>query len=100
MAHLMLAVDITNTAGDAANLLTGNWQLLAAGIILIVIAALLVMIVKRIVVNSILGILCWALLYFVLKVELQLIPTLVVSLIFGLAGVGVILLLKFLGVPV
>ena len=100
MASIILASPITNTAGNAVNLLAGNFQLLAAGICLIIIAFILVLMVKRIIVNSILGLIAWALIVFVLKIDLQLIPTLVISVIFGLAGVGAVLLLKFFGIPI
>ena len=100
MASIILASPITNTAGNAVNLLAGNFQLLAAGICLIVIAFIVVMMLKRIIVNSLLGLIAWALIVFVLKIDLQLIPTLVISVIFGLAGVGAVLLLKFFGIPI
>ncbi len=100
MKEIILAADLTNTAAETGNLLAGNWQLLVAGIILIIIAAIIIMSIKRIIVNSVLGVICWIILFFVLKIELQLIPTLVISVIFGLAGIGVILVLKFLGIPI
>jgi len=99
MQTIVLAGEVVNTA-NATDFLTGNWQLLFAGIALIIIAAIIFTMLKKIIVNSILGIICWALLVFVLGMDLQWIPTLVVSALFGLAGIGVILILKFLGIPI
>ncbi len=86
--------------GNAAQTLAGNWQILAAGIIFIAAAVLIFMFLKKVVVNSILGLIAFAILIFVFKINLPFLPTLVVSAVFGLAGIGVILLLKFLGVPI
>ena len=95
--------DIANNAAAAATSayqLAGDWKILIVGIILIIVAILIIYYIKKIIVNSILGLIAWAILFFVLKIELQLIPSLVVSAIFGLAGIGVILILKFLGIPI
>lgn len=86
--------------GNAAQALAGNWQILAAGIVFIAAAALIFMFLKKAVINSILGLIAFAILIFVFKINLPFLPTLVVSAVFGLAGIGVILLLKFLGVNV
>lgn len=94
---------ITNTAAGAATAayqLAGDWKILIIGIILIAVAILIVLNIKKIVVNSVLGLIAWVILFFILKIELQLIPSLIVAAIFGLAGIGAILILKFLGVPI
>lgn len=83
---------ITNLAWD--------WKVLAAGVVLIIAAVLVFLFIKKLIVNSILGVIAWAVLVFGLKIEMDLIVTLIVSAVFGLAGVGVILLLKFLGIPI
>jgi hypothetical protein len=87
-------------AEQAGSIAFGNWQFLVAGIILIIIAIIILMQIKKVFVNSVLGLIAWAILVFGLNIELQLIPSLIVSAIFGLAGIGVILILKFLGVPI
>lgn len=98
--NFVLAITDSNAISEGAKLLTGNWQILAAGIALIVLAVILVTMIKQIIVNSILGVVCWAILFFVLKVELNIIPTLVLSILFGLAGIGAILVLKFMGIAI
>ena len=86
--------------GSAAQTLAGNWQILAGGIILIAAAVLIFLFLKKLAINSALGLIAFAILIFAFKIDLPFIPTLVVSAIFGLAGIGVILVLKFLGVPI
>lgn len=75
-----------------------DWGLVVGGVVLIAAALILVFVLKRIVVNSILGIIALVVAKFLLGVDLPLVPTLIVSIIFGLAGVGTMLLLYFLGV--
>lgn len=84
----------------AAQTLAGNWQILVIGIVLIIVAVAIFTFIKKIIVNSVLGVVAWAILVFVFKVELQFVPTFVISVIFGLAGIGVILVLKFLNIAI
>ncbi len=110
MGLILLQADLpgmTNTAMGAVEStyqLVGDWKILIVGIILIIVAVLIIYyiqkIIAKIIINSVLGLIAWAILFFVLKIELQLIPSLVVSVIFGLAGIGAILILKFLGIPI
>ncbi len=86
-------------AGEAASFLQGNWQILLIGIALIVAAILIILLLKYIIVNSILGIIAWATIVFVFNIKLPFWVSLIVSAVFGLAGIGVLLLLKFLGIP-
>lgn len=69
---------------------------LLAGIGLVALAIFVVFFLKRVIVNSILGLLAFAVLW-ALGIRLPFIITLVVSIIFGLAGVGTMLILYFLG---
>ena len=82
---------------QAAALLS-NPLVLVAGIVLIIAAVLIIVFLKRIILNSILGIIAWAVLTYVFKVELPFIASIAVSIVFGLAGIGAMLVLKFLGV--
>ena len=68
------------------------------GIVLVVAAVLIFIFLKKIIVNSILGVAAWAILTFVFHVELPFIPSLAVSIIFGLAGIGAMLVLRFFGI--
>jgi hypothetical protein len=83
--------------GNAALSLVGNPAILIGGIILVVGAIVAFFLLKKIIINSILGIAAWALLTFVFSVNLPFIPSLAVSVIFGPAGIGVMLVLRFFG---
>jgi len=84
--------------GNAALGFAGNPSILVGGIILVVAAVVIFFLMKKIIVNSILGIGAWLVLTFVFHVELPLIPSLAVSVIFGLAGIGAMLVLRFFGI--
>ena len=91
----------TNTINDvsqgAVNSLAGNPAILAAGIVLIIAAILILWFLKKIVVHAIMGIIGWSIALFVFKIQLPLVLSLIVSIIFGLGGLGALLLFKFLG---
>ncbi len=87
-----------NTAVEAAKTFAGNPGILAGGIILIIAGILVILFLKRIIVNSILGAIAWAIVNYVFQVNLPFFPSLIVSVAFGLPGIGVMLLLRFLGV--
>ncbi|MFA4855251.1 MAG: hypothetical protein WC634_01515 [archaeon] len=91
------ATGAAENAGSAALQLAGNPAILIGGIILVVGAIVIFFLLKKIVINSILGIAAWALLTYVFHVELPLIPSLAISVIFGLAGIGAMLVLRFFG---
>ncbi len=85
--------------GEAFRAIASDPSLLVTGVILIIGAILIFYFIKKIVVNSILGFVAWILFMVFVGVDPVLtIPSLVVSVIFGLAGVGVLLVLKFFGV--
>ena len=101
----MVLENIPNALGEStvaaqsqALAFLGEPSILAAGIGLIIAAALVFFFLKKIVVNSILGVIAWLLLNFVFNVQLPFWASLVVSIIFGLAGIGVLLVLRFWGI--
>ena len=91
------AAGVAESAGNAALSLAGNPLLLIGGIILVIAAFVIFFFLKKIIINSILGIAAWVILTFVFQVELPLIPSLAISVIFGLAGIGAMLVMKFFG---
>lgn len=99
-AILLNASAAVPATGQVLEFVQGNLGMLAAAIVLIVIAVLVIVFLKQIIVNSVLGLIAWALLYYVLGVKLNFWLSLIVSLVFGLAGIGVLLILKFFGVAV
>ena len=91
-----------NTAGvgaTAVQTIASNPGVLVTGIILIAAAILIFFFVKKIIVNSILGFIGWILLVVFMGVSgPMLLPSLAVSLIFGIGGVGALLVLMFFGI--
>ena len=89
-----------STASETANAIAmvgaGNISLLVGAIVLIIIAVLLVLLLKRIIVNSLLGIVAWAIVKYIFGIQLPFWASLIVSAIFGLAGIGAMLILRFL----
>ena len=95
-----LGEEAGNTAGKAAETamqFAGDPTILLGGIGLVIAAVLIFLFLKKIVINSILGVIGWAILNFAFGANLPLIPSLAVSVIFGLAGIGVMLVLRFFG---
>jgi hypothetical protein len=84
-------------AAQQAIIFLNNPAVLVAGIILIAVTIFLLFFLKKIIVNSILGGIIWGISTAIFHVELPLIPSFVVSVIFGPAGIGAMLLLKFFG---
>jgi hypothetical protein len=74
-----------------------NPTILIIGIILIAATIFIIFFLKKIIANTVIGLIVWAILTFILHIELPFIPSFVVAVVFGPAGIGVLLLLKFLG---
>ena len=83
---------------DAVQTLVGNWQVLLIGIVLIIATIIIVTYLKNIIANSVIGLVAWAIVVYLFKISLPFVPSLAVSAIFGLAGIGVMLILRFMGV--
>jgi len=80
---------ITNIVGDPV--------VLVIGLGLIVLTLIIIFFIKKIIINSVLGMAAWVIAVFFFHIELPLLPSFVLSAVFGLAGIGAILILKFLG---
>ncbi len=94
----MVFEDLTNTAGETAGNFIGDPSILVIGIVLIIAAIIIFTVLKKIIVNSILGLIVFGIIHFVVGINLPFIPTLIVTAIFGLAGIGVMLVLHFLAI--
>ena len=91
-------VDFSTTViQDQAISFVSNPTILVVAIVLIVVTLLLLFFLKKIIINTVLGLIVWGIVTYIFKIQLPLIPSFVVSAVFGPAGIGVILLLKFLG---
>ncbi len=88
-----------NIATNVPNVLpfASDPRILLAGIILIVTAVLFIVFIKKILINSVLGLIAWAVLQFFFHSNLPFLPSLVISALFGLAGIGSMLILRFMG---
>ena len=104
---LQLPTNALNTLGESTagvgeatiQTIANNPGILVTGIILIAAAILIFYFVKKIIVNSILGFIGWILLVVFMGVSGPLLlPTLAVSLIFGIGGVGALMVLMFFGI--
>ena len=80
--------------------LVGDPKILLIGLALVVLTVVIIFFLKKIIINSVLGIAAWIILVYVLEIDLPLFPSFVLSAVFGLAGIGSILVLKFLGVSI
>ena len=95
-------MDFNNAAQPAAQVATNvinffDPTILLAGIILIAITIFILFFLKKIVVNSVLGAILWIISIFVFNAQLPLIPSFVISILFGPAGIGTLIILKFFG---
>ena len=77
--------------------ISGDISWLAVGLVLVVGAIIVFFFLKNIVVNTILGIIGWGVFTYVFHINLPFWPSLIVSAIFGLAGLGGMVVLGFLG---
>lgn len=92
-----LTFSLPSTGANAAMSLASNPNVLIAGIVLVVVSVVILFFLKKFIEHAILGGIAWALAIFAFHIPLPLIPSLVIAVIFGPAGVGVMLLLKFFG---
>ena len=78
--------------------LINNPKVLIFGIIFIILAVIILFFLKNILLNSIVGVVGFLVCNFILGIKLPIWATIVVSAIFGVAGLGSMLILKFFGV--
>lgn len=70
------------------------------GIGLIIATIIIIFFLKKMIINSILGGVIWFIVVIIFKVNLPLVPSLIISLIIGPAGLGTMLLLNAFGLLV
>ncbi|MCX6804265.1 MAG: hypothetical protein NTY48_06920 [Candidatus Diapherotrites archaeon] len=93
-----LSFDAAGGATTSVVNMAMNPAILASGVGLIIISIIIFFVLKKILEHIIIGAISWVLAVVVFHIQLPLIPSFVVSVIFGPAGLGVMLLLKFLGI--
>ena len=92
-------VDFTPVTTQATNVLMANLPIIVViGIVLIVGTIFIIFFLKKIIMNSILGLIFWGIVVYGLQIPLPFIPSLIISLILGPAGIGAMLILNALGI--
>lgn len=97
MTWVLLQASVAENTGG---LIAGNWQFLLAGLVLLAAGILVFMFLKKAIINSILGIIVWGIAVYGLNIQLAFWPSLLISAIFGPAGIGAILILRFFNMPI
>ena len=98
----LLGQTTSNMTAAASSVVAGNWAFLILGIILIVATIAILYFLKQVLVNSAVGLVAWIIVtyglpFFGVELSLPFLPSLVVSAIFGLAGIGAMIVLAFMG---
>jgi hypothetical protein len=93
---LFLATEVVNEG--TKKVIEFNPILLVYAVVLIILTVIFIRFLKNVIVNSVIGVVALLFLYYVLNIKLPFILTLIVTVIFGPAGLGVMLVLKFFGV--
>jgi hypothetical protein len=75
-----------------------NPKFLLIGVGLIILAVIIIFILKNIILNSIVGVVAFLVCNFIFGIKLPFFLTIVASAIFGLFGVGIMLVLRYLGI--
>lgn len=95
-----MSILFQSTVETFSTSIAGNVSWLVLGVGLFIAAAIVILFLKNILVNAILGVIGWGLLTYVFHVSLPFWPSLIASAVFGLAGLGVMVLLAFFGIIV
>lgn len=96
MHLLFLASEVTTETTKKVFEFSPIYLVYALG--LIILTVIFIKVLKNVIVNSIVGVVGLLFFYYVLNIKLPFIITLIVTAIFGPAGLGVMLVLKVFGV--
>ncbi|MBN1159661.1 MAG: hypothetical protein JXA43_00295 [Candidatus Diapherotrites archaeon] len=96
------AANTVGTAGKSLTELFNTWPVLIGGLALVVVAVILWVFFKRIIENIVIGLALLVVIYFAfpdiwLHLAKIIVPTIVVTLLFGIGGVGTLLILVWFG---
>ena len=95
MNLLFLASEV---ATETTKTLVFNPMYLVYALGLIILTIIFIKVLKNVIVNSVVGVVGLLFFYYVLNIKLPFLITLIVTAIFGPAGLGVMLILKVFGV--
>jgi hypothetical protein len=87
----------TEAVKETSKIITFDPLYLVYAVILIVLTVIFIKVLKNVIINSVIGVVALLFLYYVLNIKLPFILTLIVTVIFGPAGLGVMLILRFFG---
>lgn len=95
----------SKTTNQAVSFLSGNLLWLVVGIVLIAITIWFIIQIKNLIVNSIIGIIAWTIITWGLpiigiNIQLNFITSLIASALLGLGGLGLLIVLHFLGLSI
>lgn len=97
LAFTIPGAPAAEAAASTVTTLAMNPSVLIAAIALIAASIVIFFFMKKLIEHAIAGGIAWAIAVFVFHLQIPLVPSLVVSIIFGPAGLGAVLLLKFFG---
>ncbi len=89
---------IAGAAGVLTQNISGNIGWLLLGIAFFLIAAAIVFFLKNIIVNTVLGVVGWGILTFFFHLQIPFWPSLIASAVFGLAGLGGMVIAAYFGI--
>jgi hypothetical protein len=87
---------IAEKATQASNVFF-NPTFLILGIVFIIVAIIVLYFLKNILLNSVMGVFGFLICYFIFGIKLPFFITLIISAIFGIGGLGAVIVLKFFG---
>ncbi|MFA5357327.1 MAG: hypothetical protein WC308_00175 [archaeon] len=90
-------IETTQSVQQTAAIFNNPLALIGIGIILIIATVIVLFLMKKIIINTVLGLILWGIVTFVFNANLPFLPSLVIAAIFGPAGIGAMLLLKLFG---
>ena len=88
---------VREVSGAYSLLPQGDLGTLLLGGVLVLAALVIVFLLKRILENAVIGVVGFLLLKYFLDLKISLVAGLIISLLFGLAGLGVLVILHFFG---
>lgn len=91
-------VDFTQPVETATSLIPLDTPFFVIiGIVLIVATIFILFFLKKIITNSITGLIVWGLAIYIFNIPLPFIPSLIISIVIGPAGIGAMILLQAFG---
>ncbi len=91
----MIELNVPSAAGEVVQAVP--WDLIIFGVVLVVVGIILLFLLKRVIENIVLGLIGWAVVQFVFGISLPPLQTFIAIVLFGLAGLGTMVVITLLG---